>query len=98
MVAALIQQVQLLATASSTQGTSIPTQAPIEESYYQQGKRQDVKDTPSKHKRSHDHNAGSEAEEGSRESAPMDDDRLTEWGDYLTTPKKWLEAHTRTHP
>jgi hypothetical protein len=28
----------------------------------------------------------------------MDDDRLTVWGDYLTTPKKWSEAHTRTHP
>ena len=87
MAAALIQQVQLLATASLAQGTSIPTQAPIEELYYPQVKRQDVKDTPRKHKRSHDHNAGSEAEEGSKESAPMDDDRLTAWDNYLTNPK-----------
>ena len=81
MVAALIQQVQLLATASTVQG-NIPIQHAPRDPYYPQGKRQDVKDTPRKHKRSHDHNADSVAKESSNESAPMEEHPLTVWDDY----------------
>ena len=85
MVAALLQQVQLLATAPVAQSNT-PIQTPGD-SYYPQGKGQDVKDTPRKHKRSHDHDADSGVKDGSKESAPMDDDRLTVWDDYLTNSK-----------
>jgi hypothetical protein len=48
------------------------------------GKRTDRKDSPRKHKLHQQHSAPSGIEEDTTEpAAPMDEDRLTVWDDYL---------------
>ena len=51
----------------------------------QQEKRQDIKSTPRKSKRSNAFTAGSVAAEGSQQSAPQMEYRRTVWDNYLTT-------------
>ena len=83
MVATLVQQVQNLTMASMPQ-ENLPNPNPRDPSYPKE-KRQDVKDTPRKHKRPHGQTADLEATEGSKESAPMDEHPLTVWDDYSKT-------------
>jgi hypothetical protein len=51
------------------------------------GKRQDLKATPRKHKKASQYSAISSVEEDSSEPAPMNEDRLTAWDDYLPEQK-----------
>ena len=74
MIAQLCQQVQSL--------TNRPP--PCNDDFLQpEGKRTDRKVSPMKHKKAQQYSAFSCAEEGTHESAPMDDDCLTVWDDYL---------------
>jgi hypothetical protein len=79
-VARLCQQVQLLVNGPALQ-PSTPGQET--ESLHRE-KRLDRKDSPRKHKKAQTYYAPSNVEEDINEPAPMDDDRLTVWDDYLT--------------
>ena len=72
-IAELCEQVQLLANSN----------AHNDEQMHHCGKRIDMKDTPRKHKRAQQYSAPSSVEEDTNETAPMDEDRLTAWDDYL---------------
>ena len=83
MIMRLCQQVQAL-TETSTHNQHSPNP----EVYAQHpGKRQDLKDTPKKYKRAQQLSAHSSAEEDTQEKAPMEEDRLTAWDDYLPQHK-----------
>lgn len=73
MIAQLCQQVQSLTNRSP------PCH---DDSLQPEGKRIDRKASPMKHKKAQQYSASSCAEEGTQESAPMDDDCLTVWDDY----------------
>ena len=83
MIVTLCAQVQAL-TTQQAQPITTPPQHPRDISK-QQEKRQDIKMTPRKSKRSNDFTADSEAAEGSQQSATQPEDRPTVWDDYLTT-------------
>ena len=83
MIMRLCQQVQAL-TETSTHNQHSPNP----EVYAQHpGKRQDLKDTPKKYKRAQQLSTHSSAEEDTQEKAPMEEDRLTAWDDYLPQHK-----------
>ncbi len=79
MIMALVTQVQLL--TSQSQESTVPTQYPRNPSQ-QQEKRQDIKSTPCKAKRSHDQTADLAAKYDSQKSATQNEDRCTVWDDY----------------
>ena len=79
MIMALVSQVQLL--TSQTQESIVPMQHPKDPSERQE-KRQDIKSTPRKAKRSHDQTADLAAKDDSQKSATQNEDRPTVWDDY----------------
>ena len=81
MITALVYQVQQLTSIAPAPQGNLQTPN-LNDVPYPQGKRQDVKGTPRKNKRSHDHTADSEAKDGSKESVPMEEHPLTVWDDY----------------
>jgi hypothetical protein len=81
MIERLCHQVQAL-TKSAEQQQRSPD--PEDTANQHRGKRTDRKDSPRKHKQHQQHSAPSGIEEDMTEpAAPMDEDRLTVWDDYL---------------
>jgi len=81
MVVALCAQVQALVASQTIVGLESSQHA--RDPSQQQEKRQDVKSTPRKAKRSLDHTTDLVAEEGSQKSVPLvNEDRRTVWDDY----------------
>jgi hypothetical protein len=77
MIVQLCQQVQSLTNSAHHN----------DEQTRPSGKRIDRKDSPRKHKKPHQYSAPSSVEEDTNEPAPMEEDRITVWDDYLTKPK-----------
>jgi hypothetical protein len=80
MILTLCAQVQAL--TSSSQPTTAVTLAVTRDPLKTQDKRQNTNSTPRKQKRSHDQTADLVTEEGSQQSAPLNEDRRTAWDDY----------------
>jgi hypothetical protein len=84
MVVQLCLQVQRLTNYSDHQQQLLSNH---EGSAQHLGKRQDVKETPRKHKKPIQYSAPSCAEDDTTKPAPMNDDRITTWDDYLPEHK-----------
>lgn len=84
MITQLCQQVQILANNASS-GQNKTTFDQDDPSVHRE-KRQDQKDSPRKHKKPQAYSASSYVDEDINEQAPMTEDRLTAWDDYLPKP------------
>ncbi len=85
MVVQLCQQVQRLTNYSDQQQTFFSNHE--DNNAMHPGKRQDLKETPRKHKKALQYSTPSIVAEDINEPAPMNDDRLTAWDDYLPEQK-----------
>jgi hypothetical protein len=83
MITQLCQQVQILAKNASNQNKTTFDQ---DDPSVHREKRLDQKDSPRKHKKSQAYSASSYVEEDINEQAPMTEDCLTAWDDYLPKP------------
>ena len=81
LIGQLCQQVLQLLTNASAQNTIASI---LDEQHFHREKRLDQKDSPRKRKKPQTYSASPNVEQDISEQAPMTEDRLTAWEDYIS--------------